>query len=874
MRAPALSLAAAFIAGLALASSGEDTPFYPAGFALAFLAAAARFAGRRAYVPSLLVLAAYAGLGFTAGELREGKTERSTLRSAYERIAADRIETPARIEGRLRREPELGPDRALLTLDSETVSLRGQSFDARGGLRIRVSGELLGRLRPLTAADRISFWGRLAAPSSFANDGGFDVRRQFERERLDLTASVKSALLVEVQAKAPGPRAWISKLRMAATRRLEAALSTSPPETIGVVVALVTGDRALLSPELEILYRRAGIFHVMAISGAQVALVIVALYFAARRLGAPEVATLWSLLLVLPIYTAFCGSGPPVVRAALAASLVLGARLLSLDRPHGNALAVAALILLAWEPLWLGDPGFQLSFAAMAAILWLSEPVLQRLAPLGFLAAPLSISFAAQAAVIPITAWHFHAFTWVAPFASLAAVPLSGIIVIAGLALAVLGDAPLVSNLLSFAASAGVSLLTGTASLAARLPGATLAIARPSPLWILAYYGALSGIRHGRRRTKALGFLVLGALLLWLPFRTGKPVGEPASLTVTALDVGHGDALVLTLPGGGRVLVDGGGLRATSFDVGERVILPYLLDHGGRRLDAVVASHADYDHIGGLHAVIESMNVREMWEGGSRWDRPAYRRIRATARRRGLALRRLVPGERFEQDGALFEVLAASGTSGGPPPTQENERSVVMRVSVGRSSVLLTGDAGEEIERALLASGIPLAADLLKVGHHGSASSTSRRFLDAVRPRFAILSARESAASPLPSPAVLERLREAGIDYARTDRDGAITVRLDPAGGIRVLTRRARPSASRRSPSLPAARSRARETARRARALGPDSGAGIESWQERSAERAEASSKAKLSRAPPPRARSPPFESTPPPAGRELRSDP
>jgi competence protein ComEC len=874
MRAPALSLAAAFIAGLAIASAATGNPLHPACAALAFLVAAAVLAWQEGYIPSFLVLAAYACLGFAAGELRERETTRSTLRDAYERIARDATGRPVHIAGRLRREAELEPDAALLTLDSETVSLHGQSFDARGGLRVRVSGELNARLRTLTARDRISFWGRLAEPSSFANDGGFDVRRHFERERLDLTASVKSALLVELQAKASPSRAWVSRLRMAATRRLEAALSRSPPDTLGVVVALVTGDRARLSPELETLYRRAGIFHVMAISGAQVALVIVALYFAARRLGASEVAALSGLLLVLPIYAAFCGSGPPVVRAALAASLVLSARLLSLDRPHGNALAIAAILLLAFEPLWLGDPGFQLSFAAMAAILWLSEPLSRRLAPLRFLAAPLSISFAAQAAVAPITAWHFHALTWVAPFASLAAVPLSGILVIAGLALAVLGDAPLLSEPLRFAATAGVSLLTGTASFAARLPGATLAIPRPSPLWIVGYYAALVGIRQGPRRTQGLGLLVLCALLLRLPFRTGRPVGEPESLTLVALDVGHGDALVLTLPGGGRVLVDGGGLAATSFDVGERVILPYLLDHGGRRLDAVVASHADYDHIGGLHAILESMNVREMWEGGSRWDRPAYRRLREAARRRELGLRRLVPGENFRHDGALFEVLAASGVPGGPAPTEENERSIVMRVSVGESSVLLTGDAGEEIERALLASGIPLEADVLKVGHHGSKNSTSRRFLEAVRPRFAILSARESSASPLPSPAVLERLRRSGIDYARTDRDGAITVRLDPAGGIRVSTRRARLSVSRRSPSPLAGTSREPAIARRARGPAPGSGAGIESWRERSAVRAEASAAAEPSREPRPHARSPPSGSTPPPEGRELRSDP
>ena len=703
------------------------------------------------------------------------------LLGAYHRLGEKTLEGPARIEGRLRREPELGRDAAFLTLDADTIRTGRDTYRVEGGLRARVAGELSERLKDLEAADRISLWGRLDEPSSFGNEGGFDVRRYFERQRLDLTASVKSALLVEREKPARSPLR-VSRLRIAAARRLARALGDPMKDTLGVVVALVTGDREMLRPELEELYRKAGIFHVMAISGAQVALVILVFYFLLRRLGVSEVATLWTLLLVVPVYAEFCGSGPPVVRAALAASVVLGARLLSLDRPHMNALAFAAILLLLWEPLWLEDPGFQLSFAAMAAILWLSAPLADRLRPLGLLATPLAVSIAAQSVVVPISAWHFHGLTWVAPLASLVAVPLSGAIVIVGLALIPLAGVPLVSELLSLLAHASVWLLTATARLASELPGATLAVARPSFLWMLAYYGALALLRHGRGRAPSVGLLALCGLLVALPFGKGAAVGAQGRLTVTALDVGHGDAILLSLPEGQRVLVDGGGLPATSFDVGQRVVLPYLLDHGGRKLDAVVLTHADYDHIGGLFAIVDSMRVREVWESGSRWEQPAYRRIRQAARRRSVGLRRIRAGESFEWGGVFWEILAASGARGLESPANENDRSIVMRLTLGASSVLLTGDAGEELERALLSQGIPLEADVLKVGHHGSRTATSAPFLEAVRPRFAILSSRQNVSWPLPSETVLARLRAAGIDYARTDVDGAITVHSMPRG--------------------------------------------------------------------------------------------
>ncbi|HEY7698773.1 MAG TPA: ComEC/Rec2 family competence protein, partial [Vicinamibacteria bacterium] len=623
------------IAGLLLSEHSTLSPALSLLAGAVLLSAAAALA-RFGTIASALLLSAYSFLGDAAGEARALEAGRSSLLAVYRRLGGKSFEAPARIEGRLRREPELGRDLAFLTLDSETIRVRGDTVRAEGGIRARVSGEMRPLLEGLAASERVSLWGTLDEPSSFGNDGGFDARRYFERERLDLTGSVKSALLVERKAPARAPGAWVSRLRIDANQRLESALGARSRDTLGVVVALVTGDRAMLSPELEELYRRAGIFHVMAISGAQVAIVLLVFYFALRRLGVGEVGTLWTLLLVAPVYAEFCGSGPPVVRAALAASVILGARLLSLDRPHGNALALAALLLLWWEPLWLEDPGFQLSFAAMAAILWLTEPLANRLRPLGPLAKPLSVSLAAQAVVVPITAWHFHALTWVAPLASLVAVPLSGGIVIVGLALVPLAGVPVLSPLLSLGAQLGVALLTGTARLAAQLPGASLAVARPSLGWMLAYYAALACLRHGRRRrVTAFSILALAALLLALPLAKGERTGERGRLVLTALDVGHGDAIVLSLPEGQRVLVDGGGRPASSFDVGGRVVLPYLLDHGGRKLDAVVLTHADFDHIGGLFAIVDSLDVSELWEGGARWDRPAYRRLRQAARRRG-----------------------------------------------------------------------------------------------------------------------------------------------------------------------------------------------------------------------------------------------
>jgi competence protein ComEC len=255
-------------------------------------------------------------------------------------------------------------------------------------------------------------------------------------------------------------------------------------------------------------------------------------------------------------------------------------------------------------------------------------------------------------------------------------------------------------------------------------------------------------------------------------------------LEVDMLDVGHGDAIRLTLPEGGHVLVDGGGLPLTSFDVGEAVVLPYLLDRGVRRLDAVVVTHADFDHIGGLATIVAEMRVDEMWQGHPDARRSAYRLLRERAVARGVPIRTLVPGERFELGGVDFEILAA----GDDVRESSNNRSVVLRVRYAGRNVLFTGDAEAGLERHLVHSGQDLRADVLKIAHHGSRSSTSTLFLDAVQPEIAIVSARRNRSRPIPSDVVLRRLQARGIDYARTDRDGMVTVRIHPDGRLEVST--------------------------------------------------------------------------------------
>lgn len=780
MRAPAVPLCLALVAGVL--SPGGLAPAYSLSLAaLSLLGAIVGAARHHLRIGAACVLTAFFLFGHAAHTLHRKAVDESELALVYARFDERDRFSPRLVVGRLRSEPDSRAYATLLTVDVDQLGLGRRMVSARGGLRVSVRGEQREYVDALVSGDTIRFWASIREPAFFHNPGSFDGRGALERQHIDLLGSVKSGLLVERSTTSPGLSAGISRLRRATLARLEGELGSS--RTFGIVAALVTGVRSDLSPELARLYQRAGIYHVMAISGAHVAIWTFFLHGVLRRLGLSRRTTLVLLLILLPFYAIFCGSRAPVVRAVVMASAFMGARLVSLKAPTENALALAAVGLLIWEPASVFDAGFQLTMAAMAGIVVFTELLAERLTWVPCLARPLAVSVAAQLGVVPVAAWHFHRLSLAAPFASLAAIPVAAVICILGVTLVLVAGVPVLSAVAAAGTRLAVTSLTFVAETVSQLPAASVRVAAPSWLFVLIYGAALFALRSSSRRLRMGGIVLLGALLAvaLAPFKPAT-----GNLEVTALDVGHGDAIVLTLPRGRTVLVDGGGLALSALDIGERIVLPYLLDSGVRKIDAIVITHADYDHIGGLLTIVTELRVEEIWQGNPDRERPAYRALRARADEHDIPVRALRTGEQFTFGGARFQVLEASDDRGGT----SNDRSVVLRVGYAGRWVLLTGDAEAALENRLVRSRRSLKADVLKLAHHGSRSSTSESFLDAVEPEFAIVSARENRARPIPSPIVLERLEERGIEYARTDHTGAITVRIRPDGEMEVSTYR------------------------------------------------------------------------------------
>lgn len=698
---------------------------------------------------------------------REGY-DRSTLRRF---VLAEGPESPAWISGTAASDSRRSQDRVQLIIDVDQVRWRGTLRRLAGRARIGVS-DPWSRLE-VSQGERIGLWTTLRPPRGSESPGAFDTVEDARRRGSHVQGYCKSVSLVSrIGPAAPaGLVARVSGWRRSARLALGSALPRGDEE--GLVRAMVLGDRAGLSSDASEAFRIAGTYHVLALSGAQVALVAGLLLLLLKRL---RVAPFPSALLVaagVALYAVFVGADAPVARAALMAVCLALGRALDLDADGANLLGAAGGVLLVHQPSAIGDLSFQLSFAATLGILLLARPVAGALPSLPFQAQlMIAVSIAAQAALLPLLALSFHRLAPAAILLNLVAGPLSAAVLASGFCL-LLASAltPGFCGVVAEVTWALAHALLRSSDAARAFPWLDVRVPTPSPLAIAIYLLALMLLWRGSRRAGAGALL---AALAWFLLGPGAPAD--GRLWLSVLDVGHGDALVLRSPSGRVLLVDAGP-ATRGFDAGEAVVAPFLWSLGIRRADRMLLTHADGDHVGGAVFLSRAFSVRELWEGIAPLRDPRYRRLErdVAGQMRRIAVR---PGGVLAWDGVTLEILGPARL-GPPPRLSRNEHSVVVRVRYRAVSLLLLGDAQREAE-----SGLSLhPAHVIKIAHHGSRTGTSSELLERVRPRVALVSVASSSPFGHPHEEVLRRLWQAGAHTLRTDRDGTLSVATD---GLRV----------------------------------------------------------------------------------------
>jgi competence protein ComEC len=723
----------------------------------------------------------WAGLALLA--LAVGAARVRTVRGTPGADDVSRLALPLRtvLVGRVVAPPDRRPGRTVLVVAAEAVGRGDARRPVRGLVRLGVRG----REDRLGYGDRLRVETTLRRPRSFANPGSFDWAGHLARRGIRATASVWDATTIErLPRRDGGPRAGVERWRT----RVRHAIAAAVPGAEGAVLqALVVGDQGDVDDTLREAFTRAGVVHVLSVSGLHVTLVAATAFAVARwllarserLLLAVDVGRVAAFAALGPVatYTALAGGAIATLRSALMVAAVAVAGALGRRGDVLRALAAAALLLtLAW-PASPREISFQLSFASVLAIVLAAGRF--GAADGGWRAWLWNAGLVSPAALLgtaPLTAFYFHQVSLASVVANPIAAPLfGGLAVVPGLAGAVLE--PLAPAIAAWAfAGAGLVLRLGLGVVraAAAPPWAAVDVPIPSLVELALLYGLLAGIvlRPGRWRRLVLA-AALSGLLADAAWWTHERVLRD-DLRVTFLDVGQGDAAVVELPRGGVLVVDAGGMPGSDFDTGAAIVAPFLLARKILRVDALVMSHAHPDHSGGLAYLLARLRPRELWWTGHAGGGLEWERLRAALGATGVRTRVLGAGGAPRPDTVVLH----------PPPawtSSLNDASLTLRVARGAVGVLLTGDVEQRAEWALLRRADALASTVLKVPHHGSRTSSTPAFVAAVDPAVAVVSVGADNRYRLPAPEVEARYRARGTCVLRTDRCGAVTVETDGA---------------------------------------------------------------------------------------------
>lgn len=734
-----------------------------------------------------------------------------------------------------------------------------------------------GRSRPAPASyaygDLLQLRGRLRHPTGPRNPGDFDYRDYLRRLGIHMVMEVRADDVTRIG------QGWGHPLiaqALSFRQRLVGVMTASlPPTQAALLAGIGLGGNEGLPPEVEEAFRRTGSYHILAVSGSNVAFVVGVVLALLHRLHVGRKTATALALPAVVAYVFMTGAGPSVSRAGIMAVLSLLGLLLVRRYDVYSSLAAAALLILGYNPYDLFDIGFQLSFAATLGIVSLgsgsSNPgeslhrwSLRSLLP-SWLLETLNVTVSAQLAVAPLSLYYFQRLSLIALVANLVIVPLAGGLVVMafvlGLGGLLLPPAALIINQLAYFP---LELLLRVVAWMAFLPGAEVSFALP--WWgVGLYYSGIAfillrrsktGVPHfvlstltathkqtahlsaaattptdwagavgscwqrrlwweaspqrrrswfpqltqpGRPTFSRLGFVLILILLLlnlgfwsWLFWPWRGPV-----LQVTVLDVGQGDAIFVRFPQGQTMLIDAGGWSEAypkDFDPGRQIILPFFRRQGIKRLDFLVLSHPHQDHSGGMPAILEEMEVGAFYQAPEEvaaWlaepsssdqalvlARESYERIHRLLQERGIPLYIWQRGDKLAVSPEVTIYVLHPGKLITGTHSDVNNNSLVLKLVYKKVAFLFTGDLEKEGEAEILAHLEGLHSEFLKVGHHGSRTSSQPEFLRAVRPQVAIISVGRNFYGH-PHPLTLNNLKEVGARLYRTDQDGAVTVTTD-----------------------------------------------------------------------------------------------
>ena len=727
-----------------------------------------------------------------------------------------------RIEGVLYNAPERFQDKTRLYIDAEKVFMTPSFPHLKKGdeggfipspikdFGDKVIGKILITVGSpgikINYKDRVRFIAKLRIPRNFGNPGEFDYVGNLAREGIYITGYIENERWIAVLG---GEQKWdigtaLEQVRASMRNFIDNSGAANTP----IIKALILGEKGEISKNIRDSFSSTGTAHILAISGLHIGIIAFVAYWIALRalklserlMLATDIKKLAAVSSIIPVllYGAIAGFSVSTQRAVIMVLIFILAVIVNKEKGFYNTLAVAAFIILILSPLAIYDISFQLSFMSVLAIIYLvprlqllwedkQKTDLAKLLPphpvwnplKNYLLNPLAVSIAASIGTTSFVAYHFHRVSIIGVMANLIAVPLMGFIAVP------LG---LISGFISFFSRPFAHIILKLTdivltisiwivNLFAQLPYSSVFTTTPTILETVSFYLLIICIAEYKRAKifkyslPIAAFILIADYSFWYYCLNYNP-----NLKVTFISVGQGDSALIEFPYGKRMLVDGGGFYDDDFDVGERIIAPFLWKSKIDRIDYIILSHPQADHMKGLKFIAERFHTKEfIWNGETSSDK-AYRELMGVMDRNGIK-QSIANAATPALDINDVDIQFLN-----PPPDSHldtNNNSLIARLAYKDVNFLFTGDIGDVGETAMLKRGEKIEAAVLKVPHHGSRTSSSAGFLNGVRPKLAVASVGYLNPFGFPHPEIVKRYGNLKIQFLRTDREGAITVETD-----------------------------------------------------------------------------------------------
>jgi competence protein ComEC len=873
-RQPMPVLAASFSAGILIAKfTAVDVR---ASVAVCAIAAVTALVFRSKGIATAMIAAAFAAAGMIASHTEQASIRPDRIKVLYDsgNVASGSV---VEVEGTLASSPEPAFDGVFLDLAADELRFHGEERSVTGSVRIFVAQEdpnLRSELSDLKYGSRARVACRMTREDQYLNPGVVTKREVLDRQAIDAVCTVKDERLIEHIADESVfvPAAWVHASR---GTLIDAFRQNLEPQTAGVMIASLLGDKYFLDRGTADTFREGGTFHILVISGLHITFIGGLLLLLIRRLTRKRWLQFAATVAILWAYTIAVGADVPVVRASVMFTVLLFSYAIYRTSTLLNSLGVCALVLLVWRPSDLFNPSFQLTFVSVAAIVACAYPLVEKMRAIGTWTPTASrpfppnvpsrlrrfcetiywnsdawtieskrqiwtaklfksphfgergiangraairytfeaalVSSVVQLWMLPLTIVYFHRVSlagvllniWVGAF-----IAIESFAAMIGAVCALCSSLMArpfftIADILNWMMLSVPRLFSDNGWASFRLPAYShaglvfyflyflplvffaVALAKWKPFDL----GASS--RSVRQRTLALTAAVFTALLAIIIFH---PLSAPAAdgrLHVDFIDVGQGDSALVTFPNGTTLLVDGGGrsdyrrvsegedaFEPDTMSIGEAVVSRVLWDRGYSSIDHILATHADADHVEGLADVARNFKIGSAIFGRIPSNDPDLAELLGVLEQRGIATEIVSRGDRYKFGDATVEVLYPL-IADEADAISDNDHSIVLRIVYGTRSILLTGDIEQGAERTLLDSGGTLTADVMKVPHHGSRTSSTQGFVDAVGAQYAVISVGRSSPFGHPHAEVVERLKRSGAQVLITGTSGMISVSTD-----------------------------------------------------------------------------------------------